>query len=407
MVTLKPGRERSVLNRHPWLFSGAIAEARCQPGEVADVYAADGRWLARGYYNPRSQIRVRLLTWDPEEAIDADFWRRRLAQAIEGRRRLPNWPSTALRLVNAEADGLPGLVADLYVDAEGSERAVLVFQSLTLGIEVRRAELLSLLAEAVTPEALPSLGRWEQLAIYERSDADVRRLEGLRSRVGPADGEEPSPVTIREDGLLFEVDVRAGHKTGLYLDQSANRIRVARYCAGAEVLNAFAYTGGFGVHALRAGATRVVDVDTSAAALEAGRRNVERNGLAATGREEIEGDVFQVLRRFRDEGRRFDVVILDPPKFAQSTQQVQAACRGYKDINLLGLGLLRPGGILATFSCSGLVSVDLFQKVVFGASVDARREVQVLEPFSQGPDHPISLTFPESQYLKGFLCRVW
>ena len=208
---------------------------------------------------------------------------------------------------------------------------------------------------------------------------------GWRARVagGPADG-EANPVTIREDGLLFEVDVRAGHKTGLYLDQSANRIRVARYCAGAEVLNAFAYTGGFGVHALRAGATRVVDVDTSAAALEAGRRNVERNGLAATGREEIEGDVFQVLRRFRDEGRRFDVVILDPP-FAQSTQQVQAACR--LGINLLGL--LRPGGILATFSCSRLVSVDLFQKVV-SAPPWMRREVQVLEPFSQGPDHPIS-----------------
>ncbi|NPV09602.1 MAG: 23S rRNA (cytosine(1962)-C(5))-methyltransferase RlmI [Anaerolineae bacterium] len=406
-VVLRPERERSVLNRHPWLFSGAIAQADCPDGQVAEVFAADGRWLARGYYNSRSQIRVRLLTWDPEEAVDREFWRGRLIRALEGRRRLPGWPSTAARLVNAEADGLPGLVADLYVEAEKPGPAVLVFQALTLGIEVRREELLSLLEEVVTPEALPGQGTWRRLALYDRSDADVRRLEGLPSRVGPIAGEEPRPVAIREGGLLFEVDVRTGHKTGFYLDQSANRVRVSRYCAGADVLNAFAYTGGFGVHALGAGAATVVDVDTSAAALEAGRGNVERNRLPIERRVEVEGDVFGVLRRFRDAGRLFDVVVLDPPRFAQSARQVQAACRGYKDINLLGLGLLRPGGVLATFSCSGLVSADLFQKVVFGAAVDARREVQVLETLSQAPDHPISITFPESRYLKGLLCRVW
>lgn len=403
---LKPGREKSVINRHPWLFSGAIARVDAKDGGDVDVLAADGRWLARGYFNARSQIQIRLLNWDQDVPVDAQFWQRRVEQAIEGRRLLPDWNSGAARLISAEADGLPGLVADMYVDADQRE-AVLVVQALTLGIEARREWLYDLLAKLVTPEALPQLGPWDRLTVFERSDADVRRLEGLETRVGLVSGSELGPLSVLEDGLAFEVDVKAGHKTGLYLDQGRNRVRLARYCREAEVLNAFAYTGGFGVHALRAGAQSVTDVDTSAAALAAGGRNLATNGLAAERREAVEGDVFQVLRRYRQEGRRFDVVVLDPPKFASNTKQVQAACRGYKDINMLGLALLRPGGILATFSCSGLVSADLFQKVVFGASVDAGREAQILEPLSQSPDHPVLLTFPESQYLKGLLCRVW
>lgn len=403
---LKPGREKSVLNHHPWLFSGAIARVEAEDGGEVDVFGADGRWLARGYYNPRSQIQIRLLTWERDTALDAGFWRSRMVRAVEGRRRLPEWNSSAARLINAEADGLPGLVADLYVDPDRRD-AVLVVQALTLGIEARREKLYDLLAPVVTPEALPQLGHWERLSVFERSDADARRLEGLESRVGPVSGEGVASPTIVEDGLAFEVEVQSGHKTGLYLDQSRNRARVARYCCGAEVLNAFAYTGGFGVHALRAGAASVTDVDTSSAALAAGRRNVARNGLSVERREEVEDDVFQVLRHYRDAGRQFDAVVLDPPKFAQNTRQIQTACRGYKDINMLGMSLLRPGGILATFSCSGLVSADLFQKVVFGASVDAGREAQILEPLAQAPDHPVLLTFPESQYLKGLLCRVW
>lgn len=403
---LKPGREKSVLNRHPWLFSGAIARVEAEDGGDVEVLAADGRWLARGYYNARSQIQVRLFGWARDVPADAQFWQSRIERAVDGRRRLADWNSGAVRLINAEADGLPGLVADLYADSERRE-AVLVVQAFTLGIEARRDWLYDLLARAVTPETVPQVGPWDRLVVYERSDADARRLEGLASRTGSVSGSEPESLRVLEDGLAFEVDVKAGHKTGLYLDQSRNRARVARYCRGAEVLNAFAYTGGFGVHALRAGAESVVDVDTSAAALAAGERNVIGNGLPAQRREAVEGDVFHVLRRYRQEGRRFDVVVLDPPKFAGNTKQVQAACRGYKDINMLGLALLRPGGVLATFSCSGLVSADLFQKVVFGASVDAGREAQILEPMTQAPDHPVLLTFPESQYLKGLLCRVW
>jgi len=408
-VTLRPGRERSVVNRHPWLFSGAIAESHARDGELVEVCAADGSWLARGYYNGRSQIVVRLLTWEREEAVDEGFWRRRIERAVDARRRLPGLHGSALRLVNAESDGIPGLVADLYVGTSDSRRlAVLVLQALTLGVERRKELLARLLSEALSPGALPRLGEWDELLVYERSDVDVRRLEGLDEHTGPLlGGAPPERLVVEEEGLLQEVDVAHGHKTGLYLDQHLNRARVAAYSARAEVLNCFAYTGSFGLHALSSGAKSVTDVDSSAAALELGRRAFELNGLSLGQREQIEGDVFQVLRAFRDAGRKFDAVILDPPKFAYRASQVQAACRGYKDINLLGMTILRPGGVLATFSCSGLVSADLFQKVVFGAALDARREVQILEPLSQAPDHPILVTFPESHYLKGLLCRVW
>ncbi|MHB0875732.1 MAG: class I SAM-dependent rRNA methyltransferase [Anaerolineae bacterium] len=404
-VVLKPGRERSVLNRHPWLFSGGIATAKCEDGEVAEVYGADGRWLARGYYNSRSQIRLHLLTWRQDEAIDDGFWRGRVLRAIEARRRLPGVDGTGLRLANAESDGLPGLVADLYVDVGG--QAVVVLQALTLGIERRKQTLAAILAEELRPETLPAVGGWSSLSVHERSDVDVRRLEGLEPAVGPLVGEVPPDyLTIREGPARLLVDVKRGHKTGFYLDQRGNRALVAGYCREAEVLNCFAFSGGFSVQALLAGAAAVTDVDTSGDALEIGRRNAALNGCEER-RSQVEGDVFQVLRQMRDRGRSFDAIILDPPKFAYRGDQVQAACRGYKDINLLALSLIRPGGILATFSCSGLVSADLFQKVVFGAAVDAGREAQILEFMSQGPDHPISLTFPEGHYLKGLICRVW
>lgn len=410
-VILRPGRERSVLNRHPWLFSGAIAEARAGDGDIVDVFAADGSWLARGYYNSHSQITVRLLTWEREEAIDEGFWQRRVERALESRRRLPCLRGSVMRLINAESDGLPGLVADIYVgraDGVGPPLAVLVLQCLTLGIEQHKTELVHLLSQALKPGLLPSLGDWQALLIYERSDVDVRQLEGLSPGSGPLVGSLPPEwLVIEEDGLRFGVDVRHGHKTGLYLDQRLNRSRVATYCRESDVLNCFAYSGGFGVHALAGGASRVTDVEASSVALEQGRRNTALNRLPLDWREEVAGDVFQVLRSYRDQNRRFDVVILDPPKFAHRTSQVQMACRGYKDINLLAMSILNRGGTLATFSCSGLVSVELFQKVIFGAAIDAGRDVQILESLSQAPDHPISLTFPESQYLKGFVCRVW
>lgn len=391
-IVLKPGKERPVLQRHPWVYSGAIARVEGSPadGDVVVVADSRGQALARGGYNSRSQIRVRIWTWNPDEVVDAAFFAERLRQAWERREalRAANH-TTAYRLVNAESDLLPGVVVDRY-------GAFLVVQILTLAAERWRDEIVAALVQLCRPAG-----------IYERSDVDVRRKEGLGLRAGLIWGKEPpDTVEILEHGRRFLVDIQRGQKTGFYLDQRENRQRVARYAADRDMLNCFCYTGGFSVYAGAAGALRIVSVDTSREALALARRNMALNGLAMAEDEYVEGDVFQVLRAYRDEGRTFDIVVLDPPKFAASQAQVQGATRGYKDINLLAMQILRPGGILATFSCSGLVSADLFQKIVFGASVDAGRDVQILEKLTQASDHPILLSFPESEYLKGFICRV-
>ncbi len=390
-VLLKRGREKPVRNRHPWIFSGAVnrIDGDVDDGDLVRVSDHTGSFLALGTINRRSQIVVRLLTWDDTEEVNAGFWRRRLEQAVAGRKRLQEDPETnAYRLVHAEADGLPGLIVDRYGEW-------LVVQCLTLGMASRRDELVDLLAELLRPAG-----------IYARDDAQVRHKEGLQLERRMLRGEEPPELLqIMEHGLQFLVDIRRGQKTGFYLDQRVNRRRVAARCMDARVLNAFSYTGGFGVYAGRNGARSVVHIDTSIEALELAERNVALNGCAA--QELVAGDVFQVLRSYRDQQTDFDVIVLDPPKFATTQANVLSATRGYKDANLLAMQLLRRGGLLATFSCSGLVSAELFQKVLFGASVDAGRDVQILEHLSQGPDHPVLLTFPESAYLKGFLCRVW
>jgi 23S rRNA (cytosine1962-C5)-methyltransferase len=393
-VILKPGREKSVRNRHPWLFSGAIhrIDSDAQNGEIVDAHSHAGQWLARGYLNRRSQIQLRLLSWRPDEAIDENFWRGRLQQAIAGRVTLAADAQTnAYRLVHAESDGLPGLVVDRYGDW-------LVVQALTLGVERVKPLMTRLLVELCQP-----------VGIVERSDVDVRSKEGLRPTVGVLHGQPPAgPLEILEHGQRFLVDLLGGQKTGFYLDQRENRQRAAAYCQGARVLNAFSYSGGFAVYALAGGAQHVINLDSSIDALELAERNLALNGYDPDVQcEGVAGDVFQVLRDWRATNERFDVVILDPPKFAHSQQQVEKAARAYKDINLLAMQLLQPGGVLATFSCSGLVSADLFQKIVFGASVDAGRDVQVIERLSQGPDHPLLLSFPEGEYLKGIVCRVW
>lgn len=392
-VILKKGRAKPVLLHHPWVFSGAIAriEGEARDGEVVVVRDAGGNFLARGILNRRSQIVVRLLTWDEDEVINGDFWRARLTQAIAGRQALANDPgTTAYRLVNAEADLLPGLIVDRYND-------FLVVQFLTLGMDIRKEEIVHLLAELSGPRGT-----------YERCDEEMRAKEGLPSQEGCLWGEEPPDLLqITENGLRFWVDVKQGQKTGFYLDQRENRRRMQVYCPNQTILNAFAYTGGFAVYAAAVGARRITNVDSSAEALDLARRNMALNGFSARDDEFVHDDVFQVLRRYRDQGRFFDVAILDPPKFAHTKSQVERAARGYKDINLLALQLLRPGGVLVTFSCSGAIDADLFQKIIFGASVDAGRDVQILERLSQGPDHPVLLSFPESQYLKGLVCRVW
>jgi len=416
-VILKPGKDRPVRGRHPWVFSGAIqrVEGKALDGSVVEVHAADSGWLARGYLNRRSQIAVRLLTWDEGEVIDGDFWARRLRLAIAARQTLADEArTTAYRLVYAESDGLPGLIVDRYGD-------FLVLQSLTLGIEQQKPLLVRLLADLLHPRG-----------IYERSDVEVRRKEGLPEAAGVLLGEAPPDlVEVTENGRRFLVDVQHGHKTGFYLDQRENRRRVAAYCPGtdeapscltsrnggcdgesghdgaSEVLDAFAYTGGFGVYAAINGARQVVSVEASEEALDLAQRNFALNGLDVAAHEFVLGDVFEVLRGYRQAGRQFDVVILDPPKFAAAAGQVTGALRGYKDVNLLGMQLLRPGGALATFSCSGLVGADLFQQVVWEASVDAERDVQIVERLTQAPDHPVLLSFPEGEYLKGLICRVW
>lgn len=395
-VVLKPGREKPVQQHHPWIFSGAVQRLPrdAEDGEIVDVYGSNSRWLARGYLNRASQIQVRLLTWDVTQPIDEAFWRQRLGDAVQRRQQMGiPAASTAYRIVNGENDYLPGLIVDRYGD-------FLVLQAGTLGIDQRKHELAHLLLEITRCRG-----------VVERSDTAARRLEGLGESHGLLAGEAPpDQVEITEAGLRFVVDLSSGQKTGFYMDQRTNRQRVAAYCAGARVLNGFSYTGAFAIHALAAGAAHVTNLDTSVEALELAETNLRLNGFDPDRQtENIAGDIFHILRDWRDDhttDHRFDVVILDPPKFAQSKQQVERALRGYKDINLLALGLIKPGGILATFSCSGLVSADLFQKVIFGAAEDARRDAQILERLHQDRDHPVALTFPEGEYLKGLICRV-
>lgn len=392
-VIIKAGREKPVRQQHPWIFSGAIQQLpAAADGDMVDVCSAEGEWLARGYLNRQSQIQVRLLSWQADEAIDGAFWERRLQQAIALRRAFIADPATnAYRLVNGESDYLPGLVVDQYAD-------YLVMQVGTLGIDQRKQEL---------AEQLLALTGCR--GVIERSDLALRRQEGLTEATGLLAGAAPTgPVDILESGFRYQVDLAHGQKSGFYTDQRDNRRRVAAYSAGGRVLNAFSYTAAFAVHALAAGARHVTNIDTSVDALTVGETHLRLNGFDPDQQaEQIAGDLFTILRDWRAEGvDPFDLIILDPPKFAQSRGNLDRALRGYKDINLLALGLVKPGGLLATFSCSGLVSADLFQKVVFGAAVDARRSVQVLEWLRQGNDHPIAITFPEGEYLKGLICRV-
>ena len=403
-VTLARGREKSLRRRHPWVYSGAVARvdaalsgARAQEeaaGATVDVLAADGTFLARGAYSPRSRLRVRVWSFDADEAIDEGFFRRRLERALAAREPVPAADEPAgRRLVYGESDGLPGVVVDRYGEH-------LVAQFLSAGAERWKGAVIRALQELV-----PAAG------VYERSDGEGRAKEGLEPAAGPLAGAEPPDlVEIREGACRHLVDVRHGHKTGFYLDQRENRQRlgelVAGRAAGARVLNAFAYTGGFGHAALAAGAAHVTHVESSPALGALLARTTERNGFGPERWAREEGNAFSVLRGLRAEGRRFGLVILDPPKFADSPSRVEAAARGYKDVNLLAFQLLEPGGYLVTFSCSGALKPDLFQKIVADAALDAGRETHLLHRLEQAPDHPTALPFPEGTYLKGLVCRV-
>jgi len=392
-ITLHPHRDFSVLRRHPWIFSGAIAKVGGSPaaGETVRVVSSDGAVLGVGAYSPSSQIRVRLWSFDGGQPVDEAFVGDRVMHAVGARALFMAEDATnAYRLVNAEADGLPGLIADRYGDW-------VVCQFTTAGAERWKKEIVAALCRAV-----PCRG------VYERSDVDVREREGLLPLTGVLAGEAPPDrVEIVENGCRYWVDVREGHKTGFYLDQRDNRSQIKRYANGCDVLNAFSYTGGFGIAAVAAGASSVTHVDLSAPSLELAKANTALNTCHVEESAFVQGNVFEVLRKFRDEGRSFDLVVLDPPKFAESKGSLMKASRGYKDINLLGIKLLRPGGVLATFSCSGLMTPELFHKVVSDAAVDAKRDLQVLKRLQQAEDHPEGLCFPEGLYLKGLLCRAW
>jgi len=387
-VHLKAGRDKSVKRRHPWVFTGAVERVDGSPGTGESVLIkAAGQPVAVAAWSPKSQICARVWSFDGSVRVDKDFFQKRIKQAVALRAALPaSHHSNALRLVHGESDGLPGLIVDRYAD-------VLVAQFLSAGPEHWREVILDALVAETGCEA-----------IYERSDAEVRSLEGLEARAGFVRGnQEAKRCPIVEHGLHFRVDVAAGQKTGFFLDQRENRQRVRGLAAGREVLDAFCYTGGFAVAALAGGARQVTAVDSSAAALEVAKENVGANSLDAGKISFDEADVFAYQRLLRDQGRSFDLVILDPPKFAPTVAQAKNAARAYKDINLLAFKLLKPGGLLATFSCSGGVSAELFQSIVAGAASDAGVDAKILERFGAAADHPVALSFPEGEYLKGLL----
>lgn len=389
-VFLKKSRDKNVRMRHPWVFSGAIqnVEGKAAPGETVEVRAANGDLLGMGAYSPESQIRVRM--WSVGKAlIDKDFFTAKIAAALQQREQLgiPQ-RNTGYRVINAESDGLPGVVVDRYNDW-------LVMQCLTAGAEYWKQTVADILLERTVCQG-----------VYERSDVSVRKKEGLSETTGLLAGEmPPETVDIVEEKRFFWVDVLKGHKTGFYLDQRDNRSILAAESKDKTVLNCFSYSGGFGIAALQGEAQHVTNIDSSQSALNLGQRALALNEFAADKVEDVCGDVFQLLRKYRDEGRQFDIVVLDPPKFAENRNQLNKAARGYKDINLLGFKLLKPGGLLFTFSCSGLMDGALFQKVVSDAAVDAGCDAQIIRKLDQAQDHPTRLGFPEGYYLKGLVCR--
>ena len=392
MLILAPGREKSLRRRHVWIFSGAIAalEGNPAPGETVVVVDSERRFLARAAWSPESQLAARVWSFDPDEPIDAAFFRRRVRNAVEFRRFLRlDAPSGGCRLIHSEGDALPGLIADRYGE-------FIVVQFLSTGTERFRSEIVDALRRENGARG-----------IYERSDAGVRAKEGLPERCGVVAGEAPpNPIVIEENGAKFAVDVRHGQKSGFYFDQRDARAFVARLAAGKRMLNAFSYTGGFGVAAALAGAEHVINIDSSAPALKLAAHNMERNRIRPDRYENRESDVFAELRSLSAEGRKFDLIVLDPPKFIDSRSALTRGCRAYQDIARLGFGLLAPGGVLCNFSCSGLMTPELFQKITADAAVEANVRGVILHRFEQAADHPAALAIPESFYLKGLATRI-
>jgi 23S rRNA (cytosine1962-C5)-methyltransferase len=394
-LRLKPGREKSLVRRHPWVFSGAVSRlsangSALDPGATVKIVDSMDRFLAWGAYSPVSQICARVWSWDMGQIINESFFQARLEEAISFRKSFLNLDSTnAYRLIHSESDGFPGLIADRYGE-------FIVVQFLSCGVEYWRHMLINLLAKQTNCGA-----------IYERSDTDTRKLEGLTAKSGPILGNSPEGwIQVYENDIKYWVDVVGGQKTGFYLDQRDNRAIVRNLASGRSVLDCFTYTGGFTLSAIMGGASAITSLDSSEEALAIARENLVLNGVGSELVEWVTADVFRALREFRDGNRKFDLIILDPPKFAPTAAQAQRAARGYKDINLLAFKLLNPGGILVTFSCSSGVGAELFQKIVAGAALDAGRQTRIVRYLHQAPDHPIALNFPESSYLKGLVIQI-
>ncbi|ELL9330159.1 class I SAM-dependent methyltransferase [Vibrio fluvialis] len=393
-IYLVKGREKSLRRKHPWVFSRGISKIEGEPGlgDTVDVYTHEGQWLAKAAYSPHSQIRARVWSFE-KEAIDTAFFVKRIQQAQLLRDDLIERDGlTGYRLIAAESDGLPGITIDKYQD-------FLVCQLLSAGAESQKDALVEALKQC-----------FPTCSIYERSDVAVRKKEGLEERVGVLHGElPPKSVVIEENGVKISVDIVGGHKTGFYLDQRDSRFQSMKYVKNKDVLNCFSYTGGFGLYALKGGAKRVINADVSQPALDTAKFNAELNEFDISKKRAVflNADVFKLLREYRDQGTKFDVVIMDPPKFAESKAQLNGACRGYKDINMLALEILKSGGTLLTYSCSGLMDLALFQKIIADAALDAGRTVKFVERFEQAADHPVDTAYPEGFYLKGFACKVF
>ncbi len=391
-VILKKGKEKAALQRHPWMFSGAIDKVKGSPvnGEVVVVRAADKEFLAYGYYNAQSRVAVRLLEWDESKVINKEWYHLKLKNAIAARKHvLHNQQTNTCRLVFSEADFLPGLIVDQYAD-------FLSLQLLSAGMENIKQDIIDILKEELSPKG-----------IFDKSDANARTHENLEVTQGLLWGEMPPEfIEVKENGIRYHINIAEGQKSGFYCDQRDNRRLLADYAAGKTVLDCFSYSGGFSLNSLNQGASHVTSVDSSALAIETLKHNLTLNGYDATQQTSIQSDVNKQLRIFKEEGKKFDIIVLDPPKYAPSRSALDRAARAYKDLNRLAMHLLESGGLLATFSCSGAVDIETFKQIIAWAALDAGKEVQILKQFSQPEDHPVRISFSEGEYLKGLLLRV-
>jgi 23S rRNA (cytosine1962-C5)-methyltransferase len=391
-VILKKGKEKAALQRHPWIFSGAIDKVKGEPlnGDIVKVFGADKSFLAYGYYNNQSRVAVRLLEWEESIVINKDWYQQKIKSAIAARAHvLNNEDTNTCRLVFSEADYLPGLIVDKYAD-------FLSLQILSAGIESVKEDIIDILRTELSPTG-----------IFDKSDANARTHENLEVSQGLLWGENPPEfIEVKENGVRYHINIADGQKSGFYCDQRDNREILAAYTKDKEVLDCFCYSGGFTLNSLKQQAKHVTSVDSSALAIETMKHNLGLNGFSPDQQTSIQSDVNKQLRAFKEEGKTFDVIILDPPKYAPSRSALDRAARAYKDLNRLGMLLLKPGGILATYSCSGAVDLETFKQIIAWAALDAGKEVQILKQFHQPEDHPVRISFPEGEYLKGLLVRV-